>query len=206
MSALQRLLERVGHLDHQGRWVIGLVEGADFTEEARAALAEAGGNANVLQRVMRCRYEVHPSINRSGFGWDTSRLNEVIKDLQSAPAPNDGGDTARLAWLLPNLHPANFGLKFPGGYKWADEAEFLSKWRAAIDAALINLGCAFNCEWPTRCCRIGDGLGGNVCMLRRRGTGSCQSWCRDSDTCPPGVSVSAQQVAPPAGTDEKEQP
>lgn len=77
MSALQRLLERVGHLDHQGRWVIGLVEGADFTEEARAALAEAGGN--------------------------------------------------------------------------------------------------------------GDGLGGNVCMLRRRGAGSCQSWCRDSDTCPPGV-------------------
>ena len=33
---------------------------------------------SLLEDVLRCRYPVDKSIHRSGFGWDTPRLNEVI--------------------------------------------------------------------------------------------------------------------------------
>ncbi len=45
-------------------------------------------------------------------------------------------DAVRLDWLLPNLHPATWGMEFPGGYEWDSPAELLAKWRAAIDAEL----------------------------------------------------------------------
>jgi hypothetical protein len=51
-------------------------------------------------------------------------------------AADEVTDAQRLAWLLPNLHPANFGMEFPGGYEWEDEADYLRKWRGAIDAAM----------------------------------------------------------------------
>lgn len=55
----------------------------------------------------------------------------------AAPA-GEAPDTKRLDWLLPNLHPATFGMDFPGGYEWDSDAEYLSKWRAAIDAELAG--------------------------------------------------------------------
>jgi hypothetical protein len=57
-----------------------------------------------------------------------SNLREELRKMRS--------DTARLNWLLPNLNPANFGLDFPGGYEWDNEAELLRKWRSAIDSAI----------------------------------------------------------------------
>jgi hypothetical protein len=45
-------------------------------------------------------------------------------------------DAMRLDWLLPNLHPATWGMEFPGGYEWDSPAELLAKWRTAIDAEL----------------------------------------------------------------------
>jgi hypothetical protein len=60
-----------------------------------------------------------------------SNLREELRRMRPALR-----DTERLNWMLPNLHPANFGLDFPGGYEWADNAEFLRKWRAAIDSAI----------------------------------------------------------------------
>ena len=53
-----------------------------------------------------------------------------------APQSEDSRDAARLDWLLPNLHPANFGMEFEGGYEWDSDAEYLAKWRAAIDAEI----------------------------------------------------------------------
>jgi hypothetical protein len=63
---------------------------------------------------------------------------EVMTDLSAGAATtsNDARDAARLDWLLPNIHPANFGFEFEGGYEWDSEAEFLSKFRKAIDAAM----------------------------------------------------------------------
>lgn len=47
-------------------------------------------------------------------------------------APTEHPDTKRLDWLLPNLHPANFGM----GFEWGTDEEFLAGWRNAIDADL----------------------------------------------------------------------
>ena len=38
-----------------------------------------------LAAVLRCRYPVAGSIHPSGWGWDESRLNEVIDELQHGP-------------------------------------------------------------------------------------------------------------------------
>lgn len=60
--------------------------------------AGAPDGAEVLHRILRCRYPVHKSIHPSGYGWDTSRLNEVIADLadekEQPPleCPKYGGD------------------------------------------------------------------------------------------------------------------
>ncbi len=62
-------------------------------------------------------------------------LESAAQALASPPAAALD-DTRRLEWLLPNLHPANFDMEFPGGYEWDSDAEFLAKWRAAIDAEL----------------------------------------------------------------------
>lgn len=48
--------------------------------------------------VLRCRYPVCKTIHPSGWGWDTSRLNEVIADHAGVPAcdhalPLWAGDT-----------------------------------------------------------------------------------------------------------------
>lgn len=40
----------------------------------------------VLEQILRCRYPVCTTINPSGFGWDTSRLNEVLQELPPSPA------------------------------------------------------------------------------------------------------------------------
>ncbi len=53
-------------------------------------LPRAPDAAEVLARVLRCRYPVCTSINPSGFGWDTPRLNEVIADL--AAGVQEGGN------------------------------------------------------------------------------------------------------------------
>lgn len=65
------------------------------------------------------------------------------KEPGLAGAPTD---TQRLDWLLPNLHPATWGMEFPGGYEWADDAEFLAKWRAAIDEALATQAASTRAE------------------------------------------------------------
>ena len=83
-------------------------------------------------------------------------IDVALQWAREADAKLSGGDTARLNWLLPNLHPANFGLEFPGGYEWSGEAEFLRKWRAAIDAELP--GSASNAGVPD----AGNTAGGGV--------------------------------------------
>lgn len=58
--------------------------------------------------------------------------------LKAQPAPTEaaqGEDSARLDWLLPNLHPADFGFDFDGGYEWKSREELLRKFRTAIDRA-----------------------------------------------------------------------
>jgi hypothetical protein len=61
---------------------------------------------------------------------------EILRvSAQAADSKEDEAtDSKRLAWLLPNLHPANFGLEFEGGYEWDNEAEYLRKWRSVIDS------------------------------------------------------------------------
>jgi uncharacterized coiled-coil protein SlyX len=67
----------------------------------------------------------------------TAELEEVRKDA------------GRLDWLLPNLNPATWGMDFEGGYEWADDAEFLRKWRCAIDGELHSRAAAMTKEPPT---------------------------------------------------------
>jgi hypothetical protein len=69
---------------------------------------------------------------------DGDYYSEEADDIEQsrARAADEVTDAQRLAWLLPNLHPANFGMEFPGGYEWEDEADYLRKWRGAIDAAM----------------------------------------------------------------------
>lgn len=62
--------------------------------------------------------------------------HEFIAPSPSPQPTDEATDAARLEWVLPNLHPANFGMEFPGGYEWEDEADYLRKWRAAIDAEM----------------------------------------------------------------------
>jgi hypothetical protein len=42
--------------------------------------------------VLRCRYPVCTTINPSGWGWDTPRLNEVIADHAGVARQEGGGD------------------------------------------------------------------------------------------------------------------
>lgn len=62
-------------------------------------------------------------------------IHRTIASLRDM-AVSGAKDAERLDYLLPNLHPANFGMEFRGGYEWDSEAEFLEKWRGAIDAAI----------------------------------------------------------------------
>jgi hypothetical protein len=48
----------------------------------------------LLDSVLRCRYPVHEAISRSRFGWDTSRLNQVISDYLAAPLAVEGSQIA----------------------------------------------------------------------------------------------------------------
>lgn len=59
------------------------------------------------------------------------RLSEAFAELQEVRK-----DAGRLDWLLPNLHPATWGMEFEGGYDWASPAELLAKWRKSIDDEL----------------------------------------------------------------------
>jgi hypothetical protein len=83
----------------------------------------------------------HPAVTAASdalYAYEVANLPSAAAPQASAPALDDArdADTKRLDWVLPNLHPATFGMEFPGGYQWADDAEYLSKWRAAIDAEL----------------------------------------------------------------------
>jgi hypothetical protein len=64
---------------------------------------------------------------------EVARLTAELQEVQEVRK-----DAVRLDWLLPNLHPATWGMEFPGGYEWGSPAELLAKWRAAIDAELAT--------------------------------------------------------------------
>jgi hypothetical protein len=71
------------------------------------------------------------------------QIAHAIQRALSTTAPAEAmSDTRRLDWLLPNLAPANFGVEFADGYQWESEAEFLAKWRTAIDIELTALAAA----------------------------------------------------------------
>lgn len=53
---------------------------------------------------------------------------------QAPAAAGDARDTARMNWLVPNLHPANFGLDYDRD-RW-ENGEYLAVWREAIDGAM----------------------------------------------------------------------
>ena len=72
-----------------------------------------------------------------------SEISRLTAELEEARK-----DAGRLDWLLPNLHPATFGMDFEGGYEWADDAELLRKWRNAIDVELRSRSAAMTKEKP----------------------------------------------------------
>lgn len=62
--------------------------------------------------------------------WDVIRARAALSSQSDAPT-----DTQRLDWLLPNLHPANFGLDYDA--EKLDE-DYCAEWRAAIDRDLSS--------------------------------------------------------------------
>jgi hypothetical protein len=68
---------------------------------------------------------------RNLFVEQSAETGRLTAELQEARK-----DAARLDWLLPNLHPATWGMEFEGGYDWASPAELLAKWRKSIDDEL----------------------------------------------------------------------
>lgn len=103
-----------------------IVYGAAAPDTATTAADQQGG----LLKCAKCGADrsKEPCRNLQACG--------MIGTAQQGAAQAQAGDTARLDWLLPNLHPANFGLDFDGGYTWDSEAEYLAKYRKAIDAAM----------------------------------------------------------------------
>lgn len=94
--------------------------------DAMLAAAPSATTAAPVQAEPACMRHPDGAINVAMLGCGAS----------PGTARDAGSDTERLDWLLPNLHPATWGMEFPGGHEWADDAEFRAKWRAAIDSEL----------------------------------------------------------------------